>query len=62
MKKISKEQKPLKGFGVRVDAEQMKEAHALGIDTGELFRQALKQELMRKSGKCPTCGHKKKLT
>lgn len=58
--KATKEQKPLQGIGVRVDAEQLKEAHRLGIDLGPLFREALKQELVKRQGKCPMCGHKKK--
>lgn len=59
MKKI-KQEKPLKGFGVRADEEKMAEAHALGIDTGDLFRKALDKELLKRGGSCPTCGAKKK--
>lgn len=56
----SKQAKPLKGFGVRADGAKMEEAHKLGIDTGDLFRKALDAELLKRAGKCPTCGVKKR--
>lgn len=56
----SKNKKPLRGIGVRADEDKLKEAHALQIDTGDLFRQALDAEILKRKGQCPTCGHKRK--
>lgn len=53
-----KTRKPLKAFAVRADEEKLRAAIASGVDTGELFRAALDQELMKRKGKCPTCGRK----
>jgi hypothetical protein len=49
--------KPLKTFGFRADESKMEQAHALGVDVGEMFRKALDYEILRKSNEpCPTCG------
>lgn len=58
--KTNKGQKSMKAFGVRADEEKMKLAHAAGINTGDIFRKALDQALMRESGFCPTCSQKVK--
>lgn len=50
--------KPLKGFGVRADEKKMSEAEKLKIDIGDLFRHALDNEILKRKGKCPTCGAK----
>ncbi len=56
----NKKVKPLKGFGVRADETKMAQAHVLEIDTGELFRKALDEEILRRQTQCPTCGAKKR--
>jgi len=53
-------QQRLKVYSVRMDADQMHLASFHGIDTGSLFRQALKEALAKRDGKCPTCGQKLK--
>lgn len=54
------EKTKLKVFSVRADADKVALANFYGIDLGELFRNALAQEVMKKEGKCPTCGQKVK--
>lgn len=51
---------PMRSFGVRADDTKIALANKLGINTGELFRKALDQEILRKSKACPTCGRKSK--
>lgn len=58
MKSNTEKRKPLKSFGVRADEEKLRDAMSLGVDTGELFRHALDEELTKRKGKCPTCGQK----
>ena len=59
MKKPTKKAERLKGFGVRADEEKMAKAKEQGIDIGNLFRRALDIELLKTTGKCPTCGRGK---
>jgi hypothetical protein len=54
--KSNKEQ--MKVFSVRADQDKIELAHFYKIDFGELFRQALAQAIMKREGKCPTCGTK----
>lgn len=51
-------QKPLKGFGVRADEKKVAKAHALGLDLGSVFREALDKAIAHREGICPTCGTK----
>jgi DNA repair exonuclease SbcCD ATPase subunit len=50
----------LKVFSVRLDEDKMHLAKFYGIDTGEIFRKALIEEISKRDGKCPTCGNKTK--
>jgi hypothetical protein len=58
MKPEKKEQ--LKVFSVRADQDKIQLANFYGIDLGVLFRQALAEAIMKREGKCPTCGTKVK--
>ena len=51
-----KKRTPLKNIAVRVDEEKLKQAKALGVDTGMVFRHALDRAISRLSGTCVTCG------
>lgn len=50
----------LKVFSVRADQDSVQLANFYGIDLGVLFRLALAEAIMKREGKCPTCGTKLK--
>lgn len=50
---------PLKVYSVRLEIEQMDLASFFKIDTAELFRRALSEEILKRQGNCPHCGHKR---
>lgn len=48
----------LKAFSVRLDAELLEQARALGVDVAETFRMKLEQAVRMKQHKCPMCGQR----
>ena len=45
-----------KHTAIRIDEQDLAMIAKLGINLPELVRQALKQEIAKRSKRCPTCG------
>lgn len=52
-----RKRRPMRTYGVRLDADMARAAKRIGINVGLLLRTELARAIAAKDGKCPACGH-----